>query len=145
MACYRKDEFVNTDLALLQYAACIEQYPNEVIESATSPRSGLQTQCTFPPSLAELKAFCERSLRSFLAIHRVKFLKENPIERPAREAEIDPEERRQSVEMLKAKYPWMFRDSRRNAPVVARPLSEIMRECGVTQEQFDAIPNAKPP
>lgn len=68
MGAYRRDAFDNPGIFVSSVAQLFETFPDCVIESVTSPRSGLQTECTFPPSLAEIRARCERSLRQYSTI-----------------------------------------------------------------------------
>jgi hypothetical protein len=78
-----------------------EQYPSDVVEYVTDPRTGIQRNKTFPPSIAEIVAACDGHM-AFL--HRKQRFenwgKDN--EQPALlEA---PRETRPSYAELKAKY-----------------------------------------
>ena len=56
---YRKDDFAAPDAFLISLGEILEKYPDSVIREATETTTGIQSQCKFPPSIAEVKAFCE--------------------------------------------------------------------------------------
>ena len=68
MGAYRRDQYENPASFVSQATQCFEQFPDCVIESVTSPRSGLQTECAWPPNLTEIRVRCERSLKQFSVI-----------------------------------------------------------------------------
>lgn len=68
MGAYRRDAFDNPAIFVSSVTQLLETFPECVIESVTSPKSGLQTECTWPPGLAEIRARCERSLRQYSSI-----------------------------------------------------------------------------
>jgi hypothetical protein len=56
---YRKDDFSDADGFAVQAATLAETYTDEAIERVTNAVTGIQTQCKFPPTLAELKDHLE--------------------------------------------------------------------------------------
>jgi hypothetical protein len=55
---YRKDDFADPESYLLQLGMVLERYPQEVIETVTSPFTGLQSRKNFPPTIAEVTEAC---------------------------------------------------------------------------------------
>lgn len=47
----------------------LQPYPNEVLAALVNPRSGIITECSFFPSIAELKIFCDRHHQKLLEVH----------------------------------------------------------------------------
>jgi hypothetical protein len=58
-AAYRKDDFQDADGYVVQAAMLLERYADRVITEATDPISGIQSHVKFPPSLAELREYCD--------------------------------------------------------------------------------------
>lgn len=59
MGAYRQDQFASPQSFAAQAAMVLERYPKAVIETVTSPITGLQRKLKWPPSLAELSAECD--------------------------------------------------------------------------------------
>lgn len=57
---YRRDDYADSAGFFAQLGAVFEGYPESVIDHVTSPRTGLQRTCKFPPSVAEVVEACER-------------------------------------------------------------------------------------
>lgn len=60
---YRKDDFADPDVFLISLGVILEKYPNAVIHEATEPSTGIQSHSKFPPSIAEVKEYCEELKR----------------------------------------------------------------------------------
>ena len=60
---YRRDDFADPENFLLQLGMVLERYSDKVIETVTSPLSGIQRECKFPPSIAEFVEFCDEIQR----------------------------------------------------------------------------------
>lgn len=58
-ACYRKDEAHNPEVFSAAVAAILTDYPREVIEYVTDPRTGLPGSSKWPPQPSEVKEACE--------------------------------------------------------------------------------------
>jgi hypothetical protein len=63
IAAYRAADFANVALAAISFARFFEGYDDDVIAEATHVKTGIQRTSAFPPTIAELRAFCERSAR----------------------------------------------------------------------------------
>lgn len=60
---YRRDDFADPESFALQLGTVLERYDDKVIDAVTSPVTGIQRTCKFPPSLAEFVEFCEEHVR----------------------------------------------------------------------------------
>lgn len=56
---YRRDDFADPELFIAQLGMVFEGYPDEVIVTVTSPRTGIQRRIKFPPSIAEVVEACD--------------------------------------------------------------------------------------
>lgn len=60
---YRKDDFADPDSYLTQLAMVLERYDDDVIRAVTSPTTGIQRTCKFPPTIAEFIEFIDEHIR----------------------------------------------------------------------------------
>ena len=63
LSSYRRDDFADPDSYSVQLAMVLERYPDKVIDAVTSPITGIQRTCKFPPSIAEFVEFIEEHIR----------------------------------------------------------------------------------
>ena len=63
LSSYRKDDFADPDSYGVQLAMVLERYDDKVIDAVTSPVTGIQRTCKFPPSIAEVVEFIEEHIR----------------------------------------------------------------------------------
>jgi hypothetical protein len=61
---YRKDEFANPEVFIMQIGTILERYSDIVVERVTSPVTGIQAKCKFPPAIAEIVEACDAEHRS---------------------------------------------------------------------------------
>jgi hypothetical protein len=61
---YRRDEFADPENFIVQLGMILERYDDQVIEHVTSPLTGIQRKCKFPPSIAEIVEACDAEHRS---------------------------------------------------------------------------------
>jgi len=54
---YRRDDFADPDVYLTQLAMVLERCDDLTIDAVTSPVTGIQRTCKFPPSIAEFVEF----------------------------------------------------------------------------------------
>ena len=99
---YRRDDFADPDNFLLQLGMILERYSDKVVEAVTSPITGIQRTCKFPPSIAEFVEFCNETMRrmnwsSEYDARSARQLKERD-QRDRTSKEEDPEYRRQVIE-----------------------------------------------
>jgi hypothetical protein len=106
----------------------LEPYPHEVLDRLANPRTGIVAVCTFFPSIAEIKKFCER-----------EWDKISPHNRYDREApallsrEDDTPERRANVI---EKFADLMRDLRM-APDFARKGEPVLTKAEAKQQAED--------
>ena len=62
LGCYRKDDAHDPETYTMAVVAILTDYPAEVVEHATDPRTGIARKCKFLPSVAEVAEGCEGSL-----------------------------------------------------------------------------------
>jgi hypothetical protein len=63
LSSYRRDDFADPDGFLVQLGTVLERYDDKVIEAVTSPVTGIQRTCKWPPSIAEFVEFAEEHIR----------------------------------------------------------------------------------
>ena len=56
---YRKDDYADPIGFVTQLGVILEKYPEWVVRYVTSPETGIQRTCKFPPSIAEIVSACE--------------------------------------------------------------------------------------
>lgn len=57
---YRLDQYPEPKSFLAQVGMVLEQYDAAIVAHVTSPLTGIQRKCKFPPSIAEVVEECER-------------------------------------------------------------------------------------
>lgn len=63
LSSYRKDDFADADGYAVQLAMVLERYDDDVIRMVTSPITGIQRTCKFPPAIAEFVEFINEHIR----------------------------------------------------------------------------------
>ena len=58
MASYRLTDYQNPDGFLATLCSILEEYPPEIVEYVTDPKTGLQRRCKWPPTPAEIVEAC---------------------------------------------------------------------------------------
>jgi len=120
---------------LRQLEAIFAEYPPSVTRAVTSPLTGMQRRAEyerFPPSVPQIVKELNREMEVF---------RRNAERAQAKRLRIEQEQIEKPPLNLE-KYPEFFgpkRDQRKGF----RTLDQIAKDCGVTQEQIDAIPNAR--
>lgn len=71
LSSYRRDDFANPDGFLVQLGMVLERYPDAVIRDVTSPVTGIQRRCKFPPSIAEIVEACDAEVGRAERIRRM--------------------------------------------------------------------------
>ena len=95
-SCYRLDQMRDPDGYVQNVAIVLSQYPNEVIAYITDPRTGIQRQSKWPPTVSEIIEACDKRLQHIAKLGPRK--KAEPL------ALGPPNEERPTLEELKAKY-----------------------------------------
>ena len=95
---YRRDDFADPDIFLVQLGMVLERYDDAVIRAVTSPVTGIQRTCKFPPSIAEFVEFVDEHVRrSTVATTYDQRSREQLRERNEIETQAVPLERRLEV------------------------------------------------
>lgn len=58
MGSYRKTDYQNPEAFIATLVAILEEYPPEIVEYVTDPKTGLQRRLKFPPTSAEVVEAC---------------------------------------------------------------------------------------
>lgn len=90
---YRRDEYADPELFVLQLGILLQAYPAEVVNHVTSHPHGLQFNQKFPPALAEVKEACDQRVAHLELVAKVGHLPRITQVEP--EGETDPEQRKQ--------------------------------------------------
>ena len=95
---YRRDDFADPESYAVQLGMVLERYDDKVIEAVTSPATGIQRNCKFPPSIAEFVEFIDEHIRrSTVASTYDQRSREQLREREEIEAHAEPLQRRREV------------------------------------------------
>ncbi len=135
---FRRGEANDPEIYAASVAAILSDYPEEVINFATDPRTGLQTRFEYPPSLKAVREECERLM---LPIRR----DEDREERERQYRALPPAEdrsKRPSFQELAddcAKVGIFIGGRRRASQIVTA--ESACETLGITKEQFDSIPD----
>lgn len=98
LSSYRRDDFADPDGFAVQIAMVLERYDDAVIRAVTSPLTGIQRTCKFPPSIAEFVEFIDEHIRrSTYASTYDQRSREQLREREEIEAKAESFEHRQKV------------------------------------------------
>jgi len=98
LSSYRKDDFADAAGYSVQLAMVLERYDDAVIRAVTSPATGIQRNCKFPPSIAEFVEFIDEHIRrSTVASTYDQRSREQLREREDIEAHAEPLQRRREV------------------------------------------------
>jgi hypothetical protein len=157
MGAYRRDQFENPHSFVSQVTQCLEQFPDCVIESVTSPKGGLQTECAWPPNLTEIRVRCERSLKQYTNIALANARKQRAAEEANKPKALIADGPKADLTVRndanaywldparKADHP-ADRFHAQRKPWVARPLKELAAEVGktLTDEEISKLPNNPP-
>ena len=58
MSSYRKTDYQNPEGFIATLGAILEDYPPEIVEFVTDPKTGIQRRCKWPPTPAEIVEAC---------------------------------------------------------------------------------------
>lgn len=96
---YRIDQYGDPEGFKASLGAVLEQYPDDVIRYVCDPRTGVQRQCKFPPTISEIVTACDARIAEQRRTQRLMNWGNNnaPMLEP-------PRENRPTYEQLKAKY-----------------------------------------
>ena len=61
--CYRKDEAHDPEMYAAAIAAILGDYPQQVVDRVTDPRTGIASESKWLPSVAEVREFCDDTVK----------------------------------------------------------------------------------
>jgi hypothetical protein len=145
---YRKDDFADPDSFAIQLGIVLEGYADTTIEQATDPRTGIQRECKFPPTIAEFVAFCDEIKRR--ATYSAEYDARSARQLAERKA-FEEQDARESLEhriavanRIKAELRtkgFTFAGDTPRANTVAQEREKLLALGKITPEQFDALPD----
>lgn len=98
-AAYRTDQYADPDGYVASLGMVLEQYPEDVVDFITNPRTGIQRTSKFPPTISEIVQACDARVADLKKQERYRNWGRSEV--PALE---QPRESRPTYEELKAKY-----------------------------------------
>jgi hypothetical protein len=98
-SCYRTDQFGDPEGYLASLGMVLEQYPDEVIEYVTDPRTGVQRRSDWPPTICKIVEACDARVSELRS--NEQFRNWGSRNAPLLEA---PRESRPTLDEMKAKY-----------------------------------------
>jgi hypothetical protein len=141
LGCYRSGDANDPETYVTAVVAVLEQYPVEIIRAVTAPATGLASKLKWLPAVAEIRDACEELGRT------TKYAREWEAQARAqitgREAlAIEHQRPRKTYEQIVAEF--------RDIGIMIGPkgktavdVQEIRKRMGISQADWDAIPNAK--
>jgi hypothetical protein len=63
LSAYRRDDYADPDSFVAQLGIVLAEYPDEIVDYVTDPRTGIQRRQKFPPNLQEVGEACEERRR----------------------------------------------------------------------------------
>jgi hypothetical protein len=155
LSAYRRDDFADPDGFVAQLGMILEQYPDDVIIYVTHPLTGIQRRIKFPPNIPEVVEACDDRVRHLEIMARPKVsLNREPL--PLRRHEPGTDYFSMFAQYGRPLGPgeegtrWEAHVGKGKGKIVERakyfePLSvdDLKEIGGLTDEQWDAIPDAK--
>lgn len=145
--CYRRDEVGNPEIYAMAVESVLSEFSNAVVEYVTDPRTGLPSRLVWLPSVAEVRKACDEAHEWITA----------PAERQRRIAAQLAERKRLDIEDGKRRrkgktYDQLAKECAADGIFIgpyarfrdALTPKQVQDKLGISQEQWDAIPNAKP-
>jgi hypothetical protein len=143
MGCYRKDEASDPDIYAASAAKVFMAYPLGVARRACDPVRGIPGKLQWLPSVAEIKAFCDKVLSERSGeIARRQMLAEQLRQR-ALPPPSDDTARERAIENVIGRFgPRWGLGVEKITEAAVSPEEACMATLGITREQFDALENA---
>lgn len=86
-ACYRRDDAVDAEIYAAAMVAVLMEYPIEVVEHVTDPRTGLPRSLKWLPSVAEVAEACDQRQE---AIRKAQEPPRRPLGKPSPPTPVNP-------------------------------------------------------
>ena len=141
---YRRNDAEDPGLFIRAAATVLSGYPEDVVRKVTHPAFGIPSKLKFLPSIAEIRDACEEEMKPVYAARRREIEAERN-RRMLAPPTVPPESRERAVKR------WF--DDIRPSMIPAAKATEtadqakarLLELSGMSQADFDAIPDAKQP
>jgi hypothetical protein len=142
LGCYRTGDANDPETYVTAVVAVLERYPVEIICAVTAPATGLASKSKWLPAVAEIRDACEDLVRT------TKYAREWEAQARAqiagREAlAIEHHRPKKTYEQLVAECRAVGIMIGPKGPSHAVDVAAVRQKYGISQEDWDAIPNAK--
>lgn len=138
MGCYRTGEANDPEIYVRAIASVLGEYPEQIVRTVCSPRTGIPGKAKWLPNPAEVKSACEEAMRPIL-----RLLEEERLAEECRNSLTGPTRLRMTAEEMEARYGKNYGLSGGKERVGrtdgVRPLAEILREIGLTEAEYEVI------
>jgi hypothetical protein len=137
LGCYRTGDANDPAIYAGAIIAVLSDYPLDVIEAAVDPRTGLPAQSKWLPTVAEVKDFCEaRMIPRRMQAQGLRQLEERE------QLAIEHQWPRKTYAQLCAECRAVGINIGPKGPSHAVDVVAVRQQYGISQEQWDAIPDA---
>lgn len=127
----------NPEIVLAGIVMVFQQYPAQIVERAVSPVHGLPRRHKFMPRIAEIAEFLEEDAAP---LRRQEERDSRPLMLPAPPIDRSRRKTYEQLQELCARDGLLI--GKRQPENKAKAAREFMEKVGISQEQFDRIPNA---
>jgi hypothetical protein len=138
LGCYRTGDANDPAIYAGAIIAVLSDYPLDVIEAAVDPRTGLPAQSKWLPTVAEVKDFCEARMHP----KRMQAQGLQQIEEREQLA-IAHQRPKKTYDELVAECRAVGINIGPKGPAQAVDVAAVRQKYGISQADWDAIPNAK--
>jgi hypothetical protein len=144
MGCYRKDEAADPEIYIASAARVFMAYPLSVARTACDPVLGIPGKVQWLPSVAEIKAFCDRASAERVGERARQRMLEDQLRRRALPPPSDDAARERAIENVVGRFGrgWGL-DAERVTEAAVSPEEACIAALGITKEQFDALEDVK--
>ena len=145
VGCYRKNEVADPDAYISAICAVLANYPETVVRKVTHPLDGLPGRLQWLPTIAEIKAACDAEVSPVYA----KAAAENRIRRTnamlrGGSDELPENRKRAAKRWFDEIRPSMI-PAAKATETADQARARLLELSGMSQADFDAIPDAKQP
>ena len=144
LSCYRQGEASDPEAYVTAICAVLTYYPEPVVRKVTHPLHGIPGKLKWLPSIAEVKAACDAEVEPI----RVQQAAEERIRRTnamlrENSAEL-PENRERAVRRWFDEIRPSMIPAAKKTETADQAKARLLELSGMSQADFDAIPDAKP-
>lgn len=143
MGCYRRDEAADPEIYIASAARVFMAYPLAVARQACDPVLGIPGKVQWLPSVAEIKAFCDRVTAERAGEEMRRRQVGDQLRRRALPPPSDDATRERAIENVIGRFGrgWGL-DADRIRETAVDPKQACMAALGLTEEEFARLPSA---